>query len=92
MLSEHPRTAPQRYASGWLSPDRVEPLIALPAQRQIGATTVVSPLSDAQRQLVLDLLGAAAHVRRQAAHAVELRVTRRRHGYFVALGPLDDAP
>lgn len=90
MPSEHMLS--QRYVSGWLPAERVEPLLAWPVQRRVGETTVAGPLTPQQCAYVLDLLAAGPRVRRQAARAGELRLTPRRRGYFVALGPLADAP
>lgn len=81
---------PQRYLTRWLPADKAEPLLAWPAQRHSGETLIISPLSVSQRQQALTILEAAAAAKRQADAAAELRLTPRRSGYFVALGPLTD--
>lgn len=86
------RALAPRYISGWLPAERAAPLLALPVSRRIGETAIASPLTAQQCEQVLDLLAAGAPVRRQAARASELRLTPRRRGYFIALGPLSDAP
>lgn len=83
---------PQRYLSRWLPADEAAPLLRFRAAGQTGETAIVSPLSPEQREQALAVLGAGEQARRQAERAPELRLTSRRDGYFVALGPLSDEP
>lgn len=86
------RQMPVRYLSRWLTAEQAVPLLSWPAQAGAGETAIVSPLSAEQREQVLTLLGAGPAARQQAQSAAELRLTSRRGGYFVALGPLADEP